>query len=147
MVYKKLNMKFSELFSSGFKKRNQDHFASIIRIAMGDGIITDEEKEFMDRLAQKLEISSAVYAEIIKNYNAHPINPPASLDQRLERLFDLTRIVYADHIKNEDEMRLLTKISIGLGYTTDTESVVNKALKVVADPSVSVEEFKERMQL
>ena len=48
-------MNFSELFSSGFKKRNQDHFASIIRIAMGDGIITDEEKEFMDRLAQKLE--------------------------------------------------------------------------------------------
>jgi hypothetical protein len=41
----------------------------------------------------------------------------------------------------------LTKISIGLGYTTDTESVVNKALKIVADPSVSVEEFKERMQL
>ena len=44
-------------------------------------------------------------------------------------------------------MRLLTKISIGLGYTTDTEFVVNKALKIVADPSVNVEEFKERMQL
>ena len=39
-------MSFSELFESGFKKRNEDHFASIVRVAMSDGIINDQEKHF-----------------------------------------------------------------------------------------------------
>lgn len=39
-------MTFSELFDSGFKKRNQDHFAAIVRIAMDDNVITEEEKRF-----------------------------------------------------------------------------------------------------
>ena len=30
-------MSFSELFESGFKKRNEDHFAAIVRVAMSDG--------------------------------------------------------------------------------------------------------------
>ena len=37
-------MSFSELFTSGFKQRNRDHFAAIVRVALSDGIITDEEK-------------------------------------------------------------------------------------------------------
>ena len=35
-------MSFSDLFDSGFKKRNEDHFAAIVRVAMGDGVISDE---------------------------------------------------------------------------------------------------------
>ena len=50
-------MTFSELFDSGFKQRNQDHYAAIVRIAMDDDVVTEEEKAFLDRLARKLEIS------------------------------------------------------------------------------------------
>ena len=54
-------MSFSDLFDSGFKKRNEDHFAAIVRVAMDDGIITDDEKSFLDRLARSLDISDADY--------------------------------------------------------------------------------------
>ncbi len=39
-------MSFSDLFDSGFKKRNEDHFAAIVRVAMSDGVITDKKKPF-----------------------------------------------------------------------------------------------------
>ena len=42
-------MSFSNLFDSGFKKRNEDHFAAIVRVAMSDGIINDEEKAFLNK--------------------------------------------------------------------------------------------------
>ena len=45
-------MSFSDLFDSGFKKRNEDHFASIVRVAMDDGIMTADEQAFLDRLAR-----------------------------------------------------------------------------------------------
>jgi uncharacterized tellurite resistance protein B-like protein len=139
-------MTFSELFDSGFKKRNQDHFAAIVRIAMDDNVITEEEKAFLDRLARKLEISKLVYDAILEDYNSHPINPPITSERRLERLFDLARMVYADHIKDEHEVLILTKIAVGLGYTKNPKEIVNKALDIVADTSIEIEEFKEKMK-
>ena len=85
-IKKQEYMSFSDLFDSGFKKRNEDHFASIVRIAMDDGIISDEEKAFIDRLARNLGLSDENYKQILKDYQTHPINPPTSYDRRLERL-------------------------------------------------------------
>ena len=39
-------MSISDLFDSGFKKRNEDHFAAIIRVAMCDNVINEAEKHF-----------------------------------------------------------------------------------------------------
>ena len=59
-------MSFSDLFDSGFKKRNEDHFAAIVRVAMDDGIITSDEQAFLDRLASNIDISEADYKMILK---------------------------------------------------------------------------------
>jgi uncharacterized tellurite resistance protein B-like protein len=125
-------MSFSDLFDSGFKKRNEDHFAAIVRVAMDDGIISDDEKAFLDRLARSLEISEGDYKIILKDYKSHPINPPLSYDNRLERLYDLARMVYVDHIKGDKEVVLLTKIGVGLGFHPENvKYIVDKALNLV----------------
>ena len=129
-------MSISDLFDSGFKKRNEDHFAAIVRVAMEDGIITDHEKAFLDRLAQNLDISEGDYKIILKNYASHPINPPLSYDLRLERLYDLSRMVYVDHIRDEHEVILLHKIAVGLGFSAvNVKYVVDKALTLVKNGS------------
>jgi len=139
-------MSFSNLFNSGFTTRNQDHFASIVRIALSDNTISQEEKAFLDRLAHHLELSKETYAMILKDYKSHPINPPISQKQRLECLYDLARMVYADHIKDTHEVTMLSKIAIGLGFHTETVSeVVNTALKLVSD-KVDFETFQKEMK-
>ena len=139
-------MSFSDLFNSGFTTRNQDHFASIVRVAFSDNIISQEEKDFLDRLAHNLDISKETYLSIFKNYKSHPINPPISQESRIERLYDLARMVYADDIKDADEVKMLSKIAIGLGFQTETVSeVVNTSLKLVSD-KVAFETFKEEMK-
>ena len=127
-------MSFSELFTSGFKQRNRDHFAAIVRVALSDGIITDEEKAFLNRTAINLEIEDAEVAEIMANPDSYPINPPANEQRRLERLFDLTRMVYADNIADEGEIQLLNRLVVGLGFATDdANAIAEKALTLVAD--------------
>lgn len=139
-------MSFSDLFDSGFKKRNEDHFAAIVRVAMDDGIITDEEKHFLDRLARNLDINEADYKQILKDYKSHPINPPTSYDKRLERLYDLARMVYVDHIKGDHEEIVLRKISIGLGFSPDNvKYVVDKALTLVSN-GVDLDTFIEEIK-
>lgn len=139
-------MSISDLFDSGFQKRNQDHFAAIVRVAMSDKVITDEEKAFLDRLARRLNISENDYKEILKDYNTHPINPPTSYDRRLERLYDLSKMVYADHVKGEGQVVLLEKLSIGLGFRSENAKyVVDKALGLV-DQGVDVDTFADEIK-
>ncbi|MDH7447497.1 tellurite resistance TerB family protein [Aquimarina sp. 2201CG14-23] len=139
-------MSISDLFDSGFQKRNQDHFAAIVKVAMSDGVITDGEKAFLDRLARNLDISEEHYKEILKNYQSHPINPPTSYDRRLERLYDLSRMVYVDHIEGNAELVILEKLGVGLGFSPDNvKYVIDKALKLVrkgVDSDTFVEEIK-----
>lgn len=139
-------MSISDLFESGFKKRNEDHFAAIVRVAMSDGIINEAEKAFLDRLATRLDITEREYAEILKDYKSHPINPPTSYDKRLERLYDLARMVWADHIEGPNQVNLLEKLCIGLGFNQDNvKYIADKALTLV-HYEVDLDEFTEKMK-
>ena len=144
---KELIMSISDLFDSGFKKRNEDHFASIVRVAMDDGVISEEERAFLDRLARNLDISEGEYKQILKDYESHPINPPTSYDRRLERLYDLARMVYVDHIKGEHEEVVLRKIAVGLGFhAVNTKYIVDKALTLVSN-GVDLDTFTEAIKM
>lgn len=139
-------MSISDLFDSGFKKRNEDHFAAIVRLAMDDGKITDEEQTFLDRLARNLDISEIEYKQILKDYNTHPINPPIMYNRRLERLYDLSRMVYVDHIKGDHEEIVLRKIAVGLGFTPENvKYVVDKALTLVSN-GVDLDTFVDEIK-
>ena len=139
-------MSFSDLFDSGFKKRNEDHFASIVRIAMDDGVITIEEQAFLERLARNLDIGEGDFNLILEDYKSHPINPPTSYDRRLERLYDLARMVYVDHIKGDHEESLLRKIALGLGFHADNvKYIVDKALTLV-NSGTDLDDFIDAMK-
>jgi len=140
-------MSFSDLFDSGFKKRNEDHFAALVRVAMDDDVITDEEQTFLDRVARSLDISEGDYKLILKDYKSHPINPPTTYDRRLERLFDLSRMVYADNIRGEHQEALLSKIAVGLGFNTENSKyIVDKALNLIDAGVEDVDTFSDEIK-
>ena len=125
-------MSFSDLFDSEFKSRNKGHFSAIVRVAIADGDLSREEKEFLDKLAIRLEISAAEYEEILENPMKYPVNPPYLHTQRLERLYDLSRMVYADHILGPKQKEILTKFALALGFTPGNVSlIVDKAMSLL----------------
>lgn len=139
-------MSISDLYDSGFRKRNEDHFASIVRVAMADGVITDGEKAFLDRLARNLDVSDTHYSEILKDYQSHPINPPTTYERRLERLYDIARMVYIDH-EMDDEITLLERLTVGLGFNSkNAHYVAQKALALVKD-RVDLDTFMEEIKM
>ena len=121
-------MSFSQLYSPAFRERNRDHFAAIVRIALSDGIISEEEEAFINRTAINLDIEESEVAKIKANLDAYPINHPATRERRLERLFDLSRMVFADHIADDAERNLLKRLVIGLGFPTeDVNEIIEKS--------------------
>ncbi len=146
MKLKQNNMSFSDLFDSEFKSRNKGHFSAIVRVALADGIVTKEEKDFLNKLSSRLEISESEYEEILENPLKYPINPPYLHSQRLERLYDLTRMVHVDHQLGDKQDVLLRKFGIALGFTPgNVNYIVDKALKLV-DNKVDSETFIYEME-
>lgn len=139
-------MSFSELFDSEFKQRNKGHFSAIVRVALADGKSTPEEKAFLDKLANNLEITAAEYEEILANPLHYPINPPYLYIDRLERLYDLGRMVHIDHHLGDEQEQLLEKLGIALGFTpSNVGYIVNKALSLI-DKKVDLDTFVYEMK-
>ena len=139
-------MSISDLFDSEFKTRNKGHFSAIVRVAITDGNVSEEEKHFLQKLAITLEISKEEFEEILENPLKYPINPPYLYVQRLERLYDLARMVRVDHQLGDKQDKLLRKFAIALGFTpSNVNYIVDKALSLV-DKKVDADTFVYEMQ-
>jgi hypothetical protein len=94
--------------------------------------LSQEERTFLDKLAVRLEISKEEYEEILENPLKYPINPPYSYAHRLERLYDLSRMVYVDHVLGPKQKDVLTKFALALGFTPgNVNYIVDKALSLL----------------
>ncbi|TDD99296.1 TerB family tellurite resistance protein [Flavobacterium cellulosilyticum] len=139
-------MSIAELFDNEFKHRNKGHFSAIARVALADGILALEEKVFLDKLARNLDISEEEYKEILENPQKYAINPPYLRIHRLERLYDLARMVHIDHHLGDKQDDLLRKFGIALGFTPENVNyIVDKAL-VLVDGKVDLDTFIYEME-
>jgi len=125
-------MALSDYNLSGEQKRNLEHFASIVRLALADDVITEGEQTLLKRLATHFHILDEKYNEIIENYEAYPIHTPNDYDKRIERLYDLGKMIYADGNVTGDEAKILRKICVGLGFPLDNvEKVADESIHLI----------------
>lgn len=139
-------MSISDLFDNEFKQRNKGHFSAIVRVALADGNASNEEQAFLDKLAARLEISKEEYKEILKNPLKYDINPPYLYIERLERLYDLGRMVHVDHQLGDKQEKLLERFGLALGFTPgNVNYIVHKALALL-DKKVDIDTFIYEMK-
>lgn len=124
-------MSISDLFGSGEHLRNLGHFASIVNLAAVDGEINSFEEQRLKRFAAKLDISEEEYKKVLKNPTAFPLNSYYSVEQRLERLYDLFQIIFTDHSVGEEEMGLIKKYALGLGFSSEaSEKIIKRSVQI-----------------
>jgi uncharacterized tellurite resistance protein B-like protein len=124
-------MSIKDLYGHSEYKSNLAHFAALATLAASDGVISDEEQKLLDKFVQKLNISEADYEEVMKPTNKYPIEPPVSSELRLERLYDLFKIIFVDHMIDDEEMALLKKYAIGLGFSTEmANSIIQRSVAI-----------------
>ena len=124
-------MSIFEAYESGKHESKVLHFAAIVKLAIIDGPINPEEETVLKRLAIKLDVSEEEVKPILKNPGKYHLMPPYSLEERIERLHDLCKIIYADHEIDEEERKLIFKYAIGLGFTTDrANKEIEKCMRV-----------------
>lgn len=124
-------MSISELYESGTQKNNITHFAAIVSIAKVDGQINEKEYNLLSKFARKLDIGEEQFKRIVTKQEGYSINPPSRKSERLEYLFDLFKMIFSDHDIDDEEIKLVKRYVIGLGYSGDmAENVIKKSIKI-----------------
>jgi len=124
-------MPILDLYNHSEKRRNLAHFASIATLAAVDGKVNPQEMRLLHNFARKLDVTEAQFKKVMKKENKYPIEPTNSSEQRLERLFDLFKIIFADNEVEDEEMILLKKYAIGLGYpSTKADKIIEKSIAI-----------------
>ena len=111
-------MPILDLYYHSEQKKNLAHFAAIASLAAVDGEVNPAEKAVLDSFAEKFNITDEEYKEVMKKTNKYPIEPQLDVDKRLERLYDLCKMIFADHDVDEEEMKLLKKYVITFLFLT-----------------------------
>ncbi|MCT4698458.1 MULTISPECIES: tellurite resistance TerB family protein [Tenacibaculum] len=134
-------MSISDLYSSGKHKQEIGHFASVVKIAKTDGVISEGEQKLLDRAAKKLNIAETEYIEILKNPEKFPVNPPVNYDERIERLYRLTKMIFADEHIDKKQVTLMQRTAVALQFPLDNiEKVCDEAIHLVMNTN-DLEEF------
>lgn len=134
-------MSFSDLFGSGEHQRNLTHFSAIVNLAAIDGEINSEEKAVLKSLARKLDINKEDYKKAIAHPNSFPVNPPNTSEQRLERLYDLLTVIFADHVMDPQEGFLLKKYAVALGFSSETSNAIIKRSIEILSGRISFDDY------
>ncbi|MFY7670677.1 TerB family tellurite resistance protein [Tenacibaculum sp. MEBiC06402] len=139
-------MSISDLYSSGKHKQEIGHFASVVKMALIDNTITEGEQKLLDRTAKNLNISEEEYKTILKNPSAYPLNPPVGYDESIERLYRLTKMIFADDEVSKDQVILMRKIATALSFPMDNvEKVCDEAIHLVMNDN-DLDDFTEAIK-
>lgn len=135
-------MSFVDLYSNSEHRKNLAHFASLATIAAAGGTLNDPELTIINSFAKKLEITPEEYKEVMKKENKYPIDPPSDAATRLERLYDLFRVVFADHRIDQQEAALVLKYAIGLGFNATEAAKLIERSTAIFEGRLSFEEYQ-----
>ncbi len=138
-------MTIADVYLSGDQKRNISHFANIVKIAKSDGEISEEEVELLKSIAKQYQITDEKFNIIFKDPDYFPIRAQLSCEERLERLYDLIKMVFADHKMRSKEVSILRKIVIGLAFPLkNIDDIVLQAIHVDIE-NCDLEEFQKEI--
>ncbi|MEN1784073.1 MAG: TerB family tellurite resistance protein [Bacteroidota bacterium] len=139
-------MPIIDLYEHSGQKHNLAHFATLASLAAVDGEINAAEKAVLDKFAFKLNISQSEYEEVMKKENKYPIQTPQSSERRLKRLYEFFQMAVADQSIDADQLKLINRYAIGLGYAPEVASkMVQQSLDIFSG-KIPFEDYQYLME-
>lgn len=139
-------MPIVDVFLSGTQRKNRGHLANIVKIAKSNGVLSFCEKKMLINVRKRLGISEQAFKRIVRKPESYPMNPSPNYDERIERLYTLTKMLFIDNAENPSSHSILKKIAVGIGFTVGKhELVVDEAIKQV-EAGVDLEAFTKAIK-
>jgi len=135
-------MGISDLYMSIGLKRNVSHFANMVKVAKSDNIITPHELELLKKIAKAYNINDKKFKQILEDPDKIPTLAYLDCEERIERFYDLLKMVSIDHKPATKEVSVLRRITTGLAFPIhNVDKIVDTAIQIDIE-NCDMETFK-----
>ncbi len=118
--------------------------ATLIKLSYADGRLDEREWEIIQSVALKYGLNDPEGLTFLrKNYQKYSLDTPYSLDERIDQLYQLTRLVFADQKADENELKILRRAIISLGFPVDKADLIYETALDLVRNGKSKAEFDE----
>ncbi|MDZ7612319.1 MAG: hypothetical protein U5K51_00250 [Flavobacteriaceae bacterium] len=138
-------MTIADLYHNEERIRNLADLANLYRVAKSDGAITPEEMLFLRKIAKRYDIDEEEFKKILKSPDDFPTIGYYEFEDRVERFYDMMKMISDHNRKSYQEVRVLKKVVTGLSFCVKkVDNIVDAASKIDFQ-NCEFEEFKEKI--
>jgi hypothetical protein len=109
-------MDILDFHNHSIKRQNKEYFVHLVRIAMADDIIRNNELEQLHRMGKKLGFTDPEIDNLIKTTGKSDYIPPYELSERFEQVYEIVKMTLVDGNIDKNEMRLTTGFAGKSGF-------------------------------
>ena len=121
--------------------------ATLVKLSLADGVLDDNEMKIITRVARDyglLDQDDILY--IIKNYDKYSLEPTYNYDERIEQLYNLTKIIYADGHIDKNELKILKNAIVALGFPPKNVDIIYETAVGLIVDDVDLEHFNKTIK-
>jgi len=107
-----------------FKKK---HLRNLVALANADGELHNNERALIYRLGDKYGLKEKQVTKIIESNKEQELYVPERDDEKMNQLFDLLQMVYADGVVDDNEVTFCKDVVEKFGYK---EALVDKLIEL-----------------
>ena len=141
-------MKFSQflgLFKEG-KVGAKSHMKNLIEMAMADGHFDNLEKDLLDSIAKKYNVTSSQLKAIHESPDVIEFEVPKDEADKFEQLYDLVNMMVIDEYVDREEIKLCSMFARKFGYKdTKTDELIDAVANNIKNGQ-SLNDTKKRVQ-
>jgi len=113
-------MNFSDFIKDNGKRISREHYLRLVQVSRADGQLNKEELELLHQEGRKFGLTDTEIDKIIEQETNHNYDPPYSLRDKFEHLYNIGEMVLADEVVTDNERRLIKKFAIEAGFSDKT---------------------------
>ena len=114
------DMNFSDFIMDNGKRISKEHYIRLVQVSRADGNINAEELDLLHREGRKFGLTDPEIDKIIEAEKSHHYDPPYSLREKFEHLYNIAEMILADDVISEGERKLIKRFAIEAGFSDNT---------------------------
>jgi uncharacterized tellurite resistance protein B-like protein len=142
-------MSFTDFITSHGKRVTREAFIYLVQVSRVDGRINKDELALLHKEGRKFGLTDPEIEKLIHSERDHHYQPPYSLEEKFEHLYNIAEMILADEVVTEKEEKMIKRFVIEAGFEySKIDALISLVLKGV-EKNISEEDlfvkFKKKL--
>ncbi len=140
-------MSFTDYITNHGKRVSRQAFVHLVQVSKIDGILNQEEYDLLHKEGKKFGLTDPEIDELIAAESNSHYDPPYSLEEKFEHLYNMGEMILADDVVDEKERRMIKKFAVEAGFNDSKHAglaeILIEGIRMNTEEEILFNKFKQ----